>query len=911
MNKYFLLPALLLLSAGAKAQGDNEKLLVNETFQSWSAVASSTTETSVTKTTSFSNETLIYKLREVQADPTGHNADRFSYTLVSDGWLMAAKTATPYIELSPLASITRVEFVHGATGSNRGYQLWKKAATDADWVSVSSAVASPASGATVAAAINETNVAIKLTNLNAEQNAYLFDLKIWGNYASSAPQVSLNASVSIDGAGEIARNINSDTYDQGSTLRLTATANFGYRFVSWTNGAGAMLTELATLELTLNEDMTVVAVFEAVPTYSLNLNIEGSRWGELSLAPAPTNGRYEQNTIVTATVIPNAVATFLYWDDQTSSPTRSLQVTADVTLTATFDEIPFIVGWNFKVQEPRTARAGDFYSETANTGIINLHEPSGATVNWLANTGSFSPSYTCARKWTSGITDDTDFATPAKQRYFEASFATTDYTHIRVSSLMGGNYHVFNRQIMQYSLTGEAYTNIDTVDIGAVYNSGWAVCEATLPSQAENQPKVYIRWVADLASGVRGNATDNDGTALTNIFVYADKTLAPDFDAPLLVSASPAQNSTTASSSGTITLSFNERMKAGTGNITLDGQTVSPVFGSTTVTLRYSGLGYGTEHTLIVPAAALSDLSDNPFAGLSLNFTTMTRPQPIQRLFDAVVAADGSGQHLSLQAAIDAAPTGLSSPWLIYVKNGVYRNQHTLIPVTKPYLHFIGQCRDSVIVGDTITNEDAAFGSYGDNAAVVVRGASCYFENMTLENTHGYTAQAGPQALAVFANADKTTFNGCTMRGYQDTYFTGSYRHYLLSCRIEGAVDFIYGSGDAFFDQCLIYVKRSGSVIVAPNHGAGTAWGYVFSGCTIDGDPGFNNNLFGRPWQNSPKAVFLNTTCKASITPAGWTDMGAVPIIFADYGSTNAQGELLDLSQRTSLYPHSTGSGVA
>lgn len=34
------------------------------------------------------------------------------------------------------------------------------------------------------------------------------------------------------------------------------------------------------------------------------------------------------------------------------------------------------------------------------------------------------------------------------------------------------------------------------------------------------------------------------------------------------------------------------------------------------------------------------------------------------------VAKDGSGDYLTVQAAIDAAPTGQTSPYRIFIKNG-------------------------------------------------------------------------------------------------------------------------------------------------------------------------------------------------------------------------------------------------
>lgn len=903
-KKLLLFFACCLSVLCAKADDNSEKLLVNENFQSWQALASSSTETEVIKSTDFSNEPLVYKLSEIQVSPAGWDENRFDPKVLSKGYLMAAKSATPYIELSPLASVTRVEFTHGATGGNRGYQLWKKVG-DGDWVSVSSSVANPSQGVRVSVDINEQNVALKFTNLTSSQNAYLFDLQIYGNYTSSHPQVNLDASVNIDGAGTITRSLNSETYDKDATLTLTATANFGYKFVKWVDGNDNTLSTNKSFDIVLNEDKTVKAIYEALTAYALNLKIEGSQWGEVVLNPQPTDGKYEAGTLVTATVVPNQATVFSYWEDQTSDQSRTIQINDDTDLVATFDEIPFIVGWDFKKQDPKIARKGDFYSETSNTGIINLHKPDGSAINWLANTGSFSPNYTCVRKWA------TDFVN--EQRYFQANFSTLGYHNIEVKSMLGGNYRMYAKQKMQYSIDGVNFIDLKTVDLESAYNSTWVECNSTLPAEAENIEKIYIRWTADETSKVLGDG--NDGTALTNVFVFADKEVS--LDPPVLVATTPAEGSASASVKGSIVLTFNKKVQAGSGNITLNGETLTGIFGSKTATFKYSGLEYNSNYSLVIPEGALQDMSGNIYEGMTLNFSTMNRPQPIAKVFDAIVATDGSGDYTTIQAAIDAVPDNNSLPFLIYVKNGTYKG-HVDIPATKPFIRLIGQDWDKVIITDDRLSGDKGDGTpvyhVSLGATVVVNAANCYFENITFDNSWGYENRQGPQALAMFANNDKIVFKNCKMRSYQDTYLTStkniSDRQYLEKCYIEGAVDYIYGGGDVFFEECTLFNTRpAGGYIVAPSHKVGTQWGYIFNNCVLDGDAGTIVYL-GRPWQTSPKTVFLNTLSKIDIYPSGWYyKMGAIPAVFADYGTMDAQGNPMDLSQRIEDYEYDIKEG--
>jgi len=728
------------------------------------------------------------------------------------------------------------------------------------------------------------------------------------------PKYELTTSLSDNNAGTITRTPNGTTYDEGEEISLNAVPNFGYKFIKWVDveNADADLSTTNPYIVTMDAAKNIKAVFEALTTYNFTLNKTGSNWGVVQLNPEPTNGRYVAGTEVVMTVIPNNVSTFSYWENNNTALQRTVTVNSDVTYTATFDEIPFIVGWDFKDQNIRQGKTGDFYSESTNTGLISIYKPDNTPVNWLSSPSSFSPAYPAFRFWTLGA----DFLT--ERRYVKAQFSTAGYKSIKIKSMVSGNYQTYAVQKLQYSLDDITYTDLATVDITSAYNSTWKDLNADLPVDAEGQTRVYLKWIADTSSPILGNSTDNDGTAFTNIFVFAEKVIVNDSDIPVLISTVPAASSTTATTNGSVVLTFNEKVKLGTGNITLNGQAITGVFGSKTATFAYEKLNYNTEYTLIVLSGALTDMSDNAFAGTTVTFRTGVRTEPTKKLFDAVVAKDGSGDYVSITAAIAAAPAGRNTPWIIFIKNGKYTGHHD-IPSTKPFIHLIGQSRDGVIISDNLLSGDyngvpGLHVSLG--ATMVVNSTDCYFENITLENSHGYELQIGPQALALYTTKDKFTMNNCYLRSYQDTYLT-SYsnitdRHYIKNSRIEGAVDFIYGGGDVFFDKdTLTMTRKTGGYIVAPSHGAGTAWGYVFSSCVVDESKTTGaTTYFGRPWQNAPKTVFLNTKLHTGIYATGWYyKMGAIPAVFADYGTIDANGNPVDVSQRISNYEYDVKDG--
>lgn len=711
-------------------------------------------------------------------------------------------------------------------------------------------------------------------------------------------------------------------YEAGSEVTITATPNYGFRFKQWQDKDGQILSTENPYTFNIEKDMDITAVYSSVETYTLNINKsgDGAKWGNVSLTPEPVDGKYESGTSVTMKVVPNSVTSFLYWNDGSSDAQKTVVMNGDKTFTATFDVVPFIVGWDFSVSEPRGNRPGDYSFTTDNTGNLQLYEGDGKTTNWGASTRTFGGiERNCIRRYT----ERADMDNP---RYLVAKFVVDGYKNIKVHSLAAlDNACVHKIQKMQYSTDGVNYTDLSSIDMGSgTESSQWMVLEGTLPEGLSGQ--VYVRWIGDTESGLAGEPSDSDteGFYLADIVVYADNEQKDDHEAPKLVATSPEAGSDVASASGNVVLHFNEKVKAGSGDVTINGKAMTPVFGSKTATYAYADMGYGTECEVVVPKGALTDLNGNAFEGTTFKFTTMQRPQPEKKVFDAVVAADGSGDFTSVQEAIDAAPDNSSVPYLIFVENGEY-DELVLIPESKPFIHLIGQDKEKTVIKHTINNggnSDVGYewstnnpqsDNYGYSSVVEVNASDFYTENITFYNSWGVDNQSGPMGLAMYSRNDRMTFYNCKFRSYQDTWQTSSRnmadRHYVKDCWIEGAVDYFYGGGDVLLEGCTLYNVRSGSVIVAPCHKEGTKFGYVFSNCTIDGNELANDNktALGRPWHNAPKTVWLNTTMKIGIKPEGWNNMGAIPALFAEYNSMDADGNPVDLSNRRTEYEYTDG----
>lgn len=297
--------------------------------------------------------------------------------------------------------------------------------------------------------------------------------------------------------------------------------------------------------------------------------------------------------------------------------------------------------------------------------------------------------------------------------------------------------------------------------------------------------------------------------------------------------------------------------------------------------------------------------------------------------YNVTVAKDGSGNFTTVQAAIDAAPAGQTSPYKIFIKNGRYREKIT-IPNTKTFIYLIGESVANVILSwdDYSGKPNPAGGTFGtsNSASVTISGADCAAFNITFENTTG----DAPQALAINVNADRCMLKNCRFLGGQDTILTNGNgnRQYFKNCYVDGVVDFIFGAAVAVFDSCIIYPKTrmdglTGSYITAANTPAGQTYGYVFRNCTIPANRGITQYVLGRPWQNdgttSPvsntKVVFLNTTMGYVVKPQGWDvwngSTNTSLITYAEYKSKRYDGSLVDVSQRVSWSQQLTDAQAA
>ena len=766
-------------------------------------------------------------------------------------------------------------------------------------------------------------VKIYIKNVAVNKQYAFSDVTVTGDVAGeieAVPTYTMSVKLGMDNAGKVTVSPAGSEFDEGTIITVSATENFGYHFKGWTDEQGNVVSTMNPYTFDISANTALIASYDKVDTYALNLNLEGGANDNLvQLLPAGhiVDGVhwYESGTDVKLTALNNRILTFTGWEDNSTDMERYIRLDGEKNVTANFSCVDYIVGWDLYYDQPAKDRAADYKADSENAGMLSLRKADGPTSSWLTRgigNGLENGKY-AARIWKN----------LSEEWYWEISFSSKGYQNLVISSCIGDDYNTYSVNNVEYSIDGgTTFTKIG--EFNPPYRGWDGPKEFALPADANDQERVHIRWMPDRSSEKVGVASDYDGTSIAEIFVLADAGALADEHATL-VSSNPTEGATGVTRNGSIILNFDKKIKAGTGSATLNGETLVPIISGKSAIFKYGGLDYNTKYTFVMPENVLTSRSGNAVGKTEITFTTMERQQPEARIYDAVVAQDGSGDYLTLQAAIDNAPEGRGTPYLIFVKNGRYK-EHIDIPALKTFLHIIGQDRDkTVIYDDRLCGGDNAY-NVDQGATVLVKAADTFFENITLENSHGHEKQAGPQALALNTQADRIALNNVALLSYQDTWITSSSqknRHYIKNSLIEGAVDFIYNGGDVYLDGDTLEINRtSGGYIVAPRHTADTKWGYVFMNNIIrpgkDFKTGKTLNVtdvwLGRPWHDSPKTVFINTQTFVPIPAKGWYNtMGGLPELWADYNTVDADGNPLDLSQRESYYYYidrSTGNKV-
>jgi pectin methylesterase-like acyl-CoA thioesterase len=347
--------------------------------------------------------------------------------------------------------------------------------------------------------------------------------------------------------------------------------------------------------------------------------------------------------------------------------------------------------------------------------------------------------------------------------------------------------------------------------------------------------------------------------------------------------------------------------------------------------LANNALAYNANYYIKIDAGAFKDRSGNSFAGFAnakaWRFKTKAAP-PVAGANKLVVAADGTGDFATVQGALDFVPEGNKAPITIFIRNGIYNE--IIFFTGKDNLTILGEDRKKTIIAyanNDRFNNNAGGNPFGPGAplpgtlparsgAVYRRGlflahrvTNLTIANLTLDNT---TPQGSSQAEALILNGTpraRAIITNVDLYSFQDTLQING-QAYVHNCYIEGDVDFMWGTGPSFFENCEIKSLRSNGYFTqirnpASNHG------YVFKNCTFEGAPGMTGNFLSRiaPARfPASEVVLIDCVLTDAVGAVGWrldqatqAAAEAPNVHYWEYKSHDSGGRPIDLSRRLDI----------
>ena len=289
----------------------------------------------------------------------------------------------------------------------------------------------------------------------------------------------------------------------------------------------------------------------------------------------------------------------------------------------------------------------------------------------------------------------------------------------------------------------------------------------------------------------------------------------------------------------------------------------------------------------------------------------------------------------AISRALAALPPYDGAPLCLELAPGEYREK---VLLDRPRLVLRGAGADKTVIrwqdGAKEPLEDGQPRGTFRTATVRVDASHVTLQGLSIVNACAPRERAG-QAIALYADGDFFLCEDCRLRSFQDTLFTAPLppkelqkngfigpkqfaprlpqRHTYRRCRIEGDVDFIFGSAAAWFEACDIVSVDGRADRAAPAEGYTTAastpegqrFGYVFSHCRFLGEGVKEGSVYlGRPWRDYAKTVLLHCELGPHIRPEGWHDWDKPAFhgagLYAEYGCTGpgAAGEHAPFARR-------------
>jgi pectinesterase len=269
------------------------------------------------------------------------------------------------------------------------------------------------------------------------------------------------------------------------------------------------------------------------------------------------------------------------------------------------------------------------------------------------------------------------------------------------------------------------------------------------------------------------------------------------------------------------------------------------------ILLINSGMAHAQQQTGAAPATdpAAAPLSKTVGTDIVKTIRNSDQSSSLRVPPDMTIAADGSGDFKTIQAALDSVPRDNRQRLILFIKDGVYGEK---IRIDAAFITLRGQSRAGTRI--EFPQGAAEFRAQPDKlgiAVVNIDGNDCVLENLTVQNTHGVI---GVHAFAVYGRGDRNIIQDCDVLSQgNDTLSmwragSGQFardaapgtspdgRYYHARLKVCGSVDFVCPRGWCYMtDSTITEVNPQATAAIWHDGSRDQDMKFVLRNCQFDG----------------------------------------------------------------------------
>ncbi|KAF2121667.1 pectin lyase fold/virulence factor [Lophiotrema nucula] len=238
---------------------------------------------------------------------------------------------------------------------------------------------------------------------------------------------------------------------------------------------------------------------------------------------------------------------------------------------------------------------------------------------------------------------------------------------------------------------------------------------------------------------------------------------------------------------------------------------------------------------------------------------------------------EGMTTYSYIQDALNALPTSSKVTPTVFIYPGVYTEQLVVNRSGTTIFRGYSNATDDYSQNQVTITYNAGVDTQGDQSnsdSATVYATGNYFQayNINFDNTYGQQKNIASLGFAVKSSKYASLY-ACRVTGNQDTLLINGYL-FAFKSLIVGSIDFIWGSGSAYFLSSTISPDTDDINITADKRTTNTTQaGFVFDQCKITpytGTGAMSKISLGRPWNNFARVAYINSYLDSCVEAAGW-----------------------------------------